>query len=81
MKHSAHVRGLQKMTELHLLYVVIVQAHVIPQIALVAVVVHGLIKVNNSNVDLLTELSDKAGVECQVKTNSFLYVTVKKIVK
>ena len=28
------------MTELHLLYVVIVQAHVIPQIALVAVVVH-----------------------------------------
>ena len=28
------------MTELHLLYVVIVQAHVIPQIALVAALVH-----------------------------------------
>ena len=40
MKHSVHVRGLQKMTELHLLYVVIVQAHVIPQIALVAALVH-----------------------------------------
>ena len=48
---------------------------------LVAVVVHSLIKINNSNVDLLTKLSDKAGVECQVKTNSFWHVTVKKIVK
>lgn len=48
---------------------------------LVAVVVHSLIKINNSNVDLLTKLSDKAGIECQVKTNSFWYVTVKKIVK
>ena len=48
---------------------------------LVAVVVHSLIKINNSNVDLLTKLSDKAGIECQVKTNSFGHVTVKKIVK
>ena len=48
---------------------------------LVAVVVHSLIKINNNNVDLLTKLSDKAGIECQVKTNSFWHVTVKKIVK
>ena len=48
---------------------------------LVAVVVHGLIDINNRNVDLLTEMSGKAGIECQVKTNSFWYVTVKKIVK
>lgn len=48
---------------------------------LVIVVVHGLININNSNVDLLAEMSGKAGVECQVKTNSFWYVTVKKIVK
>ena len=58
---------------MHMLYLVIFTA--------VLVVVHNMIKVNNDNVDLLTELSDKAGVECHVKTNSLLYLTVKKIVK
>ena len=47
---------------------------------LVAVVVHGLININNSNVDLLAEMSGKAGVECQVKTNSCWCVTFKKII-
>ena len=47
---------------------------------LVIVVVHGLININNDNVDLLAELSGKAGVECQVKTNSCWHVTFKKII-
>ena len=62
MKHSAHVKGLQKMTELHLLYVVIVQAHVIPQIALEVVVVAALVHVVVIAVNHVTKQIAKMGV-------------------
>ena len=41
----------------------------------------GLIDMNNRNVDKISEISNKVGVPCEVKTNQFLYVTVHKIVK
>ena len=41
----------------------------------------GLMEMNTKNVDKICEISNKAGVSCEVKTNQFLYVTVHKIVK
>ena len=41
----------------------------------------GLMEMNNKNVDKISEISNKADVSCEVKTNQFLYVTVHKIVK
>ena len=45
------------------------------------VVIHGFIDANNKNVDKISEISNKADVSCEVKTNQFLYLTVHKIVK
>ena len=45
------------------------------------VVIHGLIDMNNKNVDKISEISNKADVSCEVKTNQFLYITIHKIVK
>ena len=50
------------MTELHLLYVVIVQAHVIPQIALEVVVVAALVHVGVIAVNHVTKQIVKMGV-------------------
>ena len=44
-------------------------------------IVHGFIDMNNKNVDKISEISNKADVSCEVKTNQFLYLTVHKIVK
>ena len=41
----------------------------------------GLIDMNTKNVDKINEISNKAEVPCEVKTNQFLYITVHKIVK
>ena len=41
----------------------------------------GLIDMNTKNVDKINEISNKAEVSCEVKTNQFLYITVHKIVK
>lgn len=41
----------------------------------------GLIDMNTKNVDKINEISNKAEVSCEVKTNQFLYLTVHKIVK
>ena len=41
----------------------------------------GLIYMNTKNVDKINEISNKAEVSCEVKTNQFLYITVHKIVK
>ena len=41
----------------------------------------GLIDMNTKNVDKINEISNKANVSCEVKTNQFLYLTVHKIVK
>ena len=41
----------------------------------------GLIDMNNKNVDKISEISKKANVSCEVKTNQCLHVTVNKIVK
>ena len=41
----------------------------------------GLIDMNTKNVDKISEISNKADVSCEVKTNQFLYLTVHKIVK
>ena len=41
----------------------------------------GLIDMNTKNVDKISEISNKANVSCEVKTNQFLYLTVHKIVK
>ena len=40
-----------------------------------------LIGMNTKNVDKISEISNKANVSCEVKTNQFLYITVHKIVK
>ena len=40
-----------------------------------------LIDTNTENVDKISEISNKANVSCEVKTNQFLYLTVHKIVK
>ena len=48
---------------------------------LILVIVHGFIDANNKNVDKISEISNKADVSCEVKTNQFLYLTVHKIVK
>ena len=48
---------------------------------LIAIVLHKAIETNNDNVDKIAQIANKAGIECQVKTNNVLYVTVKKIVK
>ena len=45
------------------------------------VVIHGLIDMDNKNVDKFSEISNKANVSCVVKTNQFLFITVHKIVK
>ena len=45
------------------------------------VVIHGLIDMNNKNVDKISEISKKADVSCEVKTNQFLYLNIHKIVK
>lgn len=44
-------------------------------------VIHGLIDMDNKNVDKISEISNKANVSCEVKTNQFLFITVHKIVK
>ena len=44
-------------------------------------VIHGLIDMDNKNVDKISEISNKANVPCEVKTNQFLFITVHKIVK
>ena len=44
-------------------------------------IVHGFLDTNNKNVDKISEISNKAGVSCEVKTNQFLYLTAHKIVK
>ena len=41
----------------------------------------GLMEMNTKNVDKISEISNKANVSCEVKTNQFLYLTVHKIVK
>ena len=41
----------------------------------------GLMEMNNKNVDKISEISNKADVSCEVKTNQFLYLTIHKIVK
>ena len=41
----------------------------------------GLIDMNTKNVDKINEISNKAEVSCEVKTNQFLYITIHKIVK
>ena len=41
----------------------------------------GLMEMNTKNVDKICEISNKAEVPCEVKTNQFLYITVHKIVK
>ena len=41
----------------------------------------GLMEMNTKNVDKINEISNKAEVSCEVKTNQFLYLTVHKIVK
>ena len=41
----------------------------------------GLIDMNTMNVDKISEISNKVGIPCEVKTNQFLYITVHKIVK
>ena len=48
---------------------------------LILVIVHGFIDANNKNVDKISEISNKADVSCEVKTNQFLYLTVHKIAK
>ena len=48
---------------------------------LIAIVLHKAIETNNDNVDKIAQIANKVGIECQVKTNNVLYVTVKKIVK
>ena len=48
---------------------------------LIAIVLHNIIEINNDNVDKIVQIADKVGVECQVKTNNFLYVTVKTFVQ
>ena len=40
-----------------------------------------LIDTNTENVDKISEISNKANVSCDVKTNQCLHVTVNKIVK
>ena len=45
------------------------------------VVIHGLIDMNNKNVDKISEISNKTNVSCEVKTNQFLYLNIHKIVK
>lgn len=45
------------------------------------VVIHGFLDMNNKNVDKISEISNKADVSCEVKTNQFLYLTIHKIVK
>ena len=45
------------------------------------VVIHGFIDANNKNVDKISEISNKADVSCEVKTNQFLYLNIHKIVK
>ena len=45
------------------------------------VVIHGLIDMNNKNVDKISEISKKANVSCEVKTNQFLHLNIHKIVK
>ena len=42
---------------------------------------HAIISINNKNVDKISEISNKANVSCEVKTNQFLYINVHKIVK
>lgn len=44
-------------------------------------VIHGLIDMDNKNVDKISEISNKANVSCEVKTNQFLFITIHKIVK
>ena len=48
---------------------------------LILIIVHGFLDMNNKNVDKISEISNKADVSCEVKTNQFLYLTVHKIVK
>lgn len=45
------------------------------------VVIHGLIDMNNKNMDKISEISKKANVSCEVKTNQFLHLNIHKIVK
>ena len=47
----------------------------------IAIVLYNVIKINNDIVDKIAQIADKAGVECQVQTNSTFYMTVKKIKK
>ena len=41
----------------------------------------GLMEMNTKNVDKINEISNKAEVSCEVKTNQFLYLTAHNIVK
>ena len=40
-----------------------------------------LINMNTKNVDKISEISNKANVSCEIKTNQCLHVTDHKIVK
>ena len=44
-------------------------------------IIHKSINHNNFMVDKIVEISDKVGVECSVKTNKFLHVEVRKLLK
>ena len=48
---------------------------------LIFIIICKLIAINNTNVDTIAQLADRAGVECQVKTNNCLFAEVHKIVK
>ena len=45
------------------------------------VIIYGLTDMNNKNVDKISEISKKANVSCEVKTNQFLHLNIHKIVK
>lgn len=44
-------------------------------------IVHGFLDMNTKNVDKISEISNKANVSCEVKTNQFLHLNIHKIVK
>lgn len=48
---------------------------------LLLIIIHKSISNDNLITDKIVEISDKAGVECNVKTNKFLHVEVHKLLK
>lgn len=45
------------------------------------IIVHKFISNNNLMTDKIVEISDKTGIECNVKTNKLLHVEVHKLLK